>query len=182
MNKKSKYIFVGIILILIIGSILITLFSLKNKNHKIRGGAITEIYDELPSQYNIDKIPKDSLSYKILEKTYIEIQNEEYFSDGTGEIELIASSPDLVKLMNQGMEILDKLEGLKFYEQQEKIEENMCNILNSNNYPKQEKSIKVKVQNKNNHWEIVHSDEFANAISGNISFLLMDSVNNLIGE
>lgn len=179
--KKKMIIFITL-LIAVLAVVISTLLFSMNKEEKIKNGAITEIYSELPSQYNIDKIAKDSLSYKVLEKTYIEVKSEEYNTDGTGKLEITATSPDFVELMKQSMDMVDNLEDLKFTEQQNKIEENMCNKLDSNDYPTQERTVSVDVKKENGKWKIVHNEEFAKAISGDISFLLMDSVNKLLEE
>lgn len=180
MSKKKKIILLVSLLIIVVAVIL--LYVVKNNNQKIRNGSITEIYYELPSEYYIERIPKDSLSYKILEKTYIEVKEEDYSTE-TGNVEILVTAPDLMQLMNQGMKILDEIKELPYSKQKEKIEQNIIDILNTDTYPKKETAVEVKIKKqRDGTWKIEHNDDFAKAISGDISFLLMDSVRNMIGE
>ncbi len=174
--EKKKWFIITITIVVII-SIVSYVACSRGEKEKIPNGSVTEIYSYLPSEYSIDKMSKDTLSYKILEKTYIEKTSETY-SGETGDLVLQVSTPDFISLIEKEVKALGDVNAVSFDEQKKKVQENMMASLENNDYPKKETTVNVKVKKEDGKWKIEPNDEFADAISGH----MMGGIKELLGK
>ena len=99
MSKGVKVKIICCILILVLVIIGLIYFFSYDKQEKINSGNLNEMSEYFNEFLDIESINKESVSYALIESTFIEVKNVKYNSDNTAKATIIVIAPDLEKIV-----------------------------------------------------------------------------------
>lgn len=171
MKKSKKVKIVCCILILIAVIIGIIIFFICHKQDKINSGNLNEISEYFDSFYDIESIDKESVSYALIENTFIEVKKVKYSSDNTGKATITVIAPDLEKIVLDSVSVINDDSRKTNIESKKKIQENMINILKNNQYETNQTELEVEIKKIDGKWKFIYNEELGKAITCDLSGL-----------
>lgn len=171
MSKKKKVKIIYCILTLIILIIGIIVFFICHKQNQIHSGNLNEISEYFDTFYDIESIDKESVSYALIENTFIEVKKVKYNSDNIGKATITVIAPDLEKIVLDSVSVVNNDSKNDNIESKKKIQENMIDILKNNQYETNQTELEVEIKKIDEKWKFIYNDELGKAITCDLSGL-----------